>query len=149
MKFNYTIIPNGNKCYIRRTRYENKCMFDEYFTGYDFMGTANWTDSGLSNCIREMDNEEAEQIVKDLKAADDFSELPMDDEPTFTVTLTKDQVRKINDWAKINWEKAQVLLQGVNLALGTNFRWINKRVVFLGEDHGQLGWHDAYCWAKD
>lgn len=71
MKFNYKAVESNGKWYIRKTHYENLCIFDEYFTGYSFMGDAEWTDSVLSNCIRMMDRDEAEQTIKDLKAADD------------------------------------------------------------------------------
>ena len=71
MRYNYKAVKQSGKWIIRRTHYESMCIFDEYFTGYDFMGSANWTDSILHKSIREMDMEEAKQIAEDLQAADD------------------------------------------------------------------------------
>ena len=71
MKCKYNAIEDNGKWYIRKTRYENLCIFDEYFTGYSFMGDSEWTDSVLSNRIRMMDREEAKQVIKDLEAAED------------------------------------------------------------------------------
>ena len=92
-KYTYTAMSSQGKWFIRRTRYENLCIFYEYFTGYSFMGCANWTDSILSKCILEMDKEEAEQIIKDLEAADD---------PAETEAPDQDQVRIVIEAAQ-NW----------------------------------------------
>ena len=40
----------------------------EYFAGYDFMGSVNWTTDGSEAIL--MDLEEAEQIVSDLESAE-------------------------------------------------------------------------------
>ena len=40
----------------------------EFFTGYDFMGSANWTTDGHDAIL--MDLEEAEQIADDLTSGD-------------------------------------------------------------------------------
>jgi len=40
----------------------------EYFTGYDFMGSANWTTDSKRAIL--MDLEEAEQIADDLTAGE-------------------------------------------------------------------------------
>ena len=71
MKYNYKAIQSGKVWIIRRTHYENLCIFDEYFTGYDFMGSANWTDSILHKGVQEMDREEAKAVAEDLRLADD------------------------------------------------------------------------------
>ena len=70
MKYKYRAIASQGKWIIRRTHYESMCIIDEYFTGYGYMGHANWTESCLSNSIREMGKEEAEQIINDLEATD-------------------------------------------------------------------------------
>lgn len=82
MNYKYRTIASQGKWIIRRTHYENMCIFDEYFTGYDYMGSANWTDSCISKSIQEMDKDEAEQICKDLEAADDLA-----DSERFLVTM--------------------------------------------------------------
>lgn len=41
----------------------------EYFTGYDFMGSANWSTNGADASLMELD--EAESIMEDLIASDD------------------------------------------------------------------------------
>jgi hypothetical protein len=47
----------------------------EYFTGYDFMGSANWSTNDADACLMELD--EAEQIAADLED----SEAPDDQVP--------------------------------------------------------------------
>ena len=42
----------------------------EYFTGYDAMGSANWSTDGTDACMMEL--EEAEAIQADLEAAEDI-----------------------------------------------------------------------------
>lgn len=36
----------------------------------------------------------------------------------------------LNYWAETNFEIARIMLCGVNLVLGTDFRWLKKRVVW-------------------
>lgn len=62
--------------------------------------------------------------------------------------LTKAQIKTLNELARTNWEKAQGMLEGMNMILGTNYTWLNKRVVFHFEAHGRFECHDAYCWAE-
>lgn len=66
----YEVIKQ-DKWIVTKTTCEGAETTEEYFTGYDFMGTDNWTDSILHSGIVEYESkEEAEQIVKDLEAAD-------------------------------------------------------------------------------
>lgn len=68
--------------------------------------------------------------------------------------LTKAQVEKLNDIAKVNWEKAQGMLDGMNEILGTDYGWLGKRVVWfetldkenVAERYAHC--HDAECWAE-
>ena len=55
----FVVMDSDNNCYAKH----------EYFAGYDFMGSVNWEkqfsfDYALAN------RDEAEQIVKDLEAAE-------------------------------------------------------------------------------
>ena len=44
----------------------------KYFGGYDFMGSINWKDGTYDAVL--MDDDEAEQIIKDLEASDEPAE---------------------------------------------------------------------------
>lgn len=59
------------------------------------------------------------------------------------VKISKDTVKRLNVTASFDFEKAQAMLEGINLALGTEYAWLNKRVVFGDEEK-----HDAYTYAK-
>ena len=65
---------------------------EKVFNGYDFMGSVNWEDYGGDAYWAEPD--EAEQIVKDLEAADE----PAEPE----TTATDDQIRIVLEAAQ-NW----------------------------------------------
>lgn len=52
-------------------------------------------------------------------------------------------IKRLNVIASFDFEKAQAMLEGINLALGTEYAWLNKRVVFGDEEK-----HDAYIYAK-
>ncbi len=43
----------------------------------------------------------------------------------------KERVKKINDMALENWEKAQGMLEMFNDIYGVKFGWLNKRVVMF------------------
>lgn len=45
--------------------------------------------------------------------------------------MRKETIEKLNEIAQEDFNKAQLMLDGVNLALGTNYGWLRKRVVFL------------------
>ena len=70
----YEVLAHNDKWIIRRTRYASLCIIDEYFAGYDFMGSADWI-NGKYGALT-MEKEEAEQIVSDLEAADEDNEKP-------------------------------------------------------------------------
>lgn len=60
--------------------------------------------------------------------------------------LKKSQVEVLNIIAKGNMERANTMLMGVNLALETEYFFLNKRVTFIGEDGHQ---HDAWVNAEE
>lgn len=45
--------------------------------------------------------------------------------------LTKSQVSTLNETAQNDFQKAQNMLDGVNLVLGTSYGWLAKRVVWF------------------
>lgn len=45
--------------------------------------------------------------------------------------MTKEIIAKLNTIAKEDFTKARIMLEGINLALGTEYGWLNKRVVFF------------------
>ena len=70
----FTAIASQGKWFIRRTSRKGLRQVEEYFTGYSYMGNACWTESVFHSSIVKMEKDEAEQIVKDLEAADDPEE---------------------------------------------------------------------------
>lgn len=54
--------------------------------------------------------------------------------------MKKDIVRKLNEIAQEDFEKAKVMLDGINLVSERKYGWLNKRVVFY--DKGKM--LDAY-----
>ena len=68
--------------------------------------------------------------------------------------LKKDQVRKLNLTAQEDFSKAQAMLDGINLVLGTSYGWLAKRVVVFDNPNGSTAEryahvNDAYAWAND
>lgn len=62
---------NDGKAYAIQRMSDGK-----FFRGYDFMGSANWTDGmNLGECVEYA---EAEQIIHDLEAADEDFEKKVD-----------------------------------------------------------------------
>lgn len=47
--------------------------------------------------------------------------------------MKKEMVSKLNELAQEDFEKAKAMLDGINMVLGTQFEWLNKRVVFVDE----------------
>lgn len=45
--------------------------------------------------------------------------------------MSKEIIAKLNTIAKEDFTKAKIMLEGINLALGTEYGWLNKRVVFF------------------
>ena len=68
------------------------------------------------------------------------------------IKMTKEMIGKLNNMAAENFEKAQAMLDGINMVLGTEYGWLNKRVVFF-EDTSSVARkyataHDAYVYAE-
>ena len=64
----YTAVCSTNGAMVARIQDEHISFFHEYFTGYDFMGSANWSTDTKDAIL--MDLEEAEQIADDLTAGE-------------------------------------------------------------------------------
>lgn len=47
--------------------------------------------------------------------------------------MTKEMIGKLNNMAAENFEKAQAMLDGINMVLGTEYGWLNGRVVFFDD----------------
>lgn len=65
--------------------------------------------------------------------------------------LTKEVVSKLNDVAQEDFEKAQAMLDGINMVLKTKYGWLNKRVVFFYNPDAVDKYkavYDAWVWAK-
>ena len=68
--------------------------------------------------------------------------------------LTKAQVKELNRVAQEDFPKAQAMLDGMNLLLGTDYGWLNKEVVWfethdkenVAERYAHV--HDAYAYAQ-
>ena len=70
------------------------------------------------------------------------------------VKLTKAQVKTLNTTAQEDFSRAQAMLDGINLVLGTNYEWLAKEVVVFENPNGSTAEryahaHDAYAWAKE
>lgn len=63
-----------------------------------------------------------------------------------TFKMDKEMVKTINEIAKVNFEKAISMVEGINLVLGTNYSFLNKRVAFLDENCKA---YDAYTYAEN
>lgn len=66
--------------------------------------------------------------------------------------MTKEMIGKLNNMAAENFEKAQAMLDGINMVLGTEYGWLNRRVVFF-DDKSSVARkyataHDAYVYAE-
>ena len=68
--------------------------------------------------------------------------------------MKKSMISKLNEMAQVNFEKAQAMLEGINLALGTTYGWFRKRVAWFekadastAEKYARV--HDAYLWADE
>lgn len=68
--------------------------------------------------------------------------------------LTKTQISVLNRTAKTDWPKAQAMLEGINLVLGTQYGWAASRVVWFENPNGSTAekyahYHDAYAFGLD
>ncbi len=66
--------------------------------------------------------------------------------------MTKEMISKLNKIAAENFEKAQAMLEGINLVLGTEYGWLAKRVVFFDDTSSvaekYASAHDAWAYAE-
>ena len=66
--------------------------------------------------------------------------------------MTKEMIGKLNNMAAENFEKAQAMLDGINMVLGTEYGWLNGRVVFFDDTSSVARKyaiaHDAYTYAE-
>ena len=67
--------------------------------------------------------------------------------------LTKTQISTLNETAQNDFEKAQAMLEGMNMVLGTKYGWLAKRVVWFENPDGSTAEkyahaHDAYVYAE-
>ena len=66
--------------------------------------------------------------------------------------MTRTQISKLNAIATQDFEKAKAMLEGINMILGTEYGWLNKRVVFFDDTSSTARKyataHDAYAYAK-
>lgn len=66
--------------------------------------------------------------------------------------MTKTQISKLNTIATQDFEKAKAMLEGINMISGTEYGWLNKRVVFFDDTSSTARKyataHDAYTYAK-
>ena len=66
--------------------------------------------------------------------------------------MTKEMIGKLNNMAAENFEKAQAMLDGINMVFGTEYGWLNRRVVFFDDTSSvarkYATAHDAYVSAE-
>lgn len=67
--------------------------------------------------------------------------------------LTKEQIKIINEIAQVDFPKASAMLGGANMVLGTQYGFLNKRVVFFDNPDASTcekyaHAHDAYTYAE-
>lgn len=58
-------------------------------------------------------------------------------------------IKKVNSLAKKDMTIAQGWIDCYNRDHGTEYSFLNKRVVFKFTAHGKTEWHDALVWATD
>lgn len=66
--------------------------------------------------------------------------------------MSREMISKLNEIAEENFEKAQDMLEGINLVLGTEYGWLKKRVVFFDDTSSvaakYASAHDAWAYAE-
>ena len=67
--------------------------------------------------------------------------------------MNKEMIATLNYTAQEDFNKAQSMLDGINLVLGTKYGWLAKRVVFFDNPDGSTAEkyaaaHDAYVYAE-
>lgn len=69
----------------------------------------------------------------------------------FSELMTRKQVSELNTIAAHDFEKAKAMLEGINMVLGTEYGWLNKRVVFFDDTSSvarkYATAHDAYVYS--
>lgn len=75
------------------------------------------------------------------------------EEAKMEMKLTKSQISILNETAQSDFQKAQNMLDGMNLVLGTSYGWLAKRVVWFekpeestAEKYAAV--HDAWAYAN-
>lgn len=67
--------------------------------------------------------------------------------------MNKEQIHTINAMAKVDFEKAKAMLEGINLVLGTEYDFLNKRVTYFDDTSSVAKKfataHDAWANAED
>lgn len=49
------------------------------------------------------------------------------------IKMNKKMISKINEIAQEDFDIAKAMLECINIALGTDYGWLNKRVVFFDD----------------
>ena len=67
--------------------------------------------------------------------------------------LTKMQIATLNETGQNDFAKAQAMLDGMNMVLGTKYGWLSKRIVWFENPDGSTAEkyahaHDAYAYAE-
>ena len=67
--------------------------------------------------------------------------------------LNKETIKKLNEIAIEDFDKAEAMLDGINMVLGTKYGWLKRRVVFFDEPDASTcikyrNVHDAWAHAK-
>ena len=67
--------------------------------------------------------------------------------------MTRAMISELNTIAAEDFEKAQAMLEGINLVLGTKYGWLAGRVVFFDKPNGTVAEryasaHDAWTYAE-
>jgi len=59
--------------------------------------------------------------------------------------MNKTQVYALNELAHKDFDKAQAMLDGINMVLGTEYGWLNRRVVEFKNPNGSTVEKYADC----
>ena len=67
--------------------------------------------------------------------------------------MTKEMINNLNTIAQQDFDKAQAMLEGINMVMGTKYGWLAKRVVFFDEPDTSScikyrNAHDAWAYAE-
>jgi len=90
-------------------------------------------------------------VAEDLMGCECEDDIVDQPEPaTPVMKLTKAQVSTLNKIAQSDFQKAQAMLDGINLVLDTQYGWLAKRVVWFENPNGSVAEkyaavHDAWA----